>query len=235
MVLCACSYRDAELAAAVEEGRAPRIERVELKPPGKTRGQRCLEGVGSLLTCLWGCVCYFAPQRRRLAQDDDDDEEFKLQRGPKKPGFLCPWWCLVVPWFLLITMSLLCGFFTILYTFSFGFERSIEWLYTLTVAFITDVFIMQPAKVILFAAIFSFIIKRSDMEEIELTIVTDKEERLTSEQVAERRELLTQLKKLDFYRPPPQVRVRRSRLCFLNAIALYCIVHDCSVRVRTTG
>ena len=112
-----------------------------------------------------------------------------------------------MPWFLVFVFSLTCGFFTILYTFSFGYDRSVEWLFALLSAFITDVFIIKPISIIVVAALFSFVLKRSDMEQIELTVVTDKEEKLSSKQLEHRRKVIDKLKQQDLYKPPPQVGV----------------------------
>ena len=58
-----------------------------------------------------------------------------------------PFWCILIAYVLVLT-SVVCGsFFTVLYAFQWGKEKSEEWLGTFMLSFVQSVFLIQPVKV----------------------------------------------------------------------------------------
>ena len=58
-------------------------------------------------------------------------------------GIMLPWWSVYVAWSLNCLMVIVCGFFTILYSFEFGKERSNRWLLELCLSFVQNILIIQ--------------------------------------------------------------------------------------------
>lgn len=75
-----------------------------------------------------------------------------------------PWWVLFCAYFLVLVIVILCSFFTILYTLSFGYYKSFHWLTSFFASFVYDLFVGQPLKVIALAIFFSLIFKKADID-----------------------------------------------------------------------
>ena len=75
------------------------------------------------------------------------------------PGFL-PHFFIYIGWVLCTLTSLTAAAFTVFYSMMWGKETSNQWLTSITVSFIQDVFVTQPIKVILLASLLSLIIKK---------------------------------------------------------------------------
>ena len=93
----------------------------------------------------------------------DDDSDYEQKKSKKK--FLFPYWCIYIAYVLVAVSSLTCGFFCMLYGFTFGKERSEKWLTSMLVSFFQSVVVIQPFKVLLIAAFFALIIKDPNKEE----------------------------------------------------------------------
>ncbi len=70
-----------------------------------------------------------------------------MQVQKKKEGWWLPWWFLFIGWFLLLALSGISTFFTLLYGFQYGRESSIQWVITLTLSLVQSIFLLQPLKV----------------------------------------------------------------------------------------
>lgn len=73
-------------------------------------------------------------------------------KKPKKKattilGCWLPWWFVFVGWFLLLSISGISTFFTLLYGFQYGKEKSIKWVMSLGLSLFESIFILQPLKV----------------------------------------------------------------------------------------
>lgn len=70
-------------------------------------------------------------------------------RRKKKESTGCrlPWWCVFIGWFLLLSISAISTYFTLLYGFQYGKEKSIKWVMTLGLSLFQSIFILQPLKV----------------------------------------------------------------------------------------
>ena len=77
-------------------------------------------------------------------------------------GCMLPWWTALIGWFLVVALTGVCGFFTILYTFNYGLELSIQWLKSLVISFVSDLFFAQPIKVLGVALFVSLVLRKPD-------------------------------------------------------------------------
>ena len=99
-----------------------------------------------------------------IGSEDEADE-------PRRSCLSCAW-CRYVAWTLVVLIILVCSFFTILYSFSYGRSVTISWLKSFLFSFTTDVLVEQPLKALVLAFIFSAILRRSD-DDRELVIVKE--------------------------------------------------------------
>ena len=68
---------------------------------------------------------------------------FVVENGRKR----LPHWCQYIAWFLTVLAVAVGAFFTILYSFQFGGEKSKKWLIAFLLGFFESVFLIQPTKV----------------------------------------------------------------------------------------
>ncbi|KAK7913234.1 hypothetical protein WMY93_013445 [Mugilogobius chulae] len=78
-----------------------------------------------------------------------------------------PWWCVFIGWFLLIAISGISTFFTLIYGLEYGKDKSIKWVMSLGLSLFQSIFILQPLKVIGLAVFFALLLKPVAMEETE--------------------------------------------------------------------
>ncbi|KAL7866550.1 hypothetical protein AOLI_G00143640 [Acnodon oligacanthus] len=96
----------------------------------------------------------------------------------KKTGCKLPWWFVFIAWFLLLGISGVSTFFTLLYGFQYGKESSIKWVITLTLSLFQSIFIVQPLKVVGLAIFFALILRPvavEEREEVELLLQEQRE------------------------------------------------------------
>ncbi|XP_046897808.1 polycystic kidney disease protein 1-like 2 isoform X2 [Hypomesus transpacificus] len=98
---------------------------------------------------------------------------------PKKAACCTlPWWFVFIAWFLLLSISGISTYFTLIYGFEYGRDRSIQWVISLGLSLFQSIFIMQPLKVIGLAVFFALLLKPrvvEENEEIELLLAEQKE------------------------------------------------------------
>ncbi|XP_030613569.1 polycystic kidney disease protein 1-like 2 [Archocentrus centrarchus] len=82
-------------------------------------------------------------------------------------GCWLPWWFVFVGWFLLLSISGISTFFTLLYGFQYGKEKSIKWVMSLGLSLFQSIFVLQPLKVIGVAVFFALLLKPVAVEESE--------------------------------------------------------------------
>ncbi|GAA6093975.1 polycystic kidney disease protein 1-like 2 [Tachysurus ichikawai] len=101
-----------------------------------------------------------------------------VQEKKKKSGCKLPWWFVFVGWGLLIAISGISTFFTLLYGFQYGRDSSIRWVITLTLSMFQSIFIIQPLKVVGLAIFFALILRPvavEDNHEVELLLDEQRE------------------------------------------------------------
>ncbi|XP_029622623.1 polycystic kidney disease protein 1-like 2 [Salmo trutta] len=89
-----------------------------------------------------------------------------------------PWWFVFVGWFLLVSISVVSTYFTLMYGFAYGREKSIQWVISLAMSLFQSIFILQPLKVIGMAILFALLLKPvavEDSEEVGLLLKEQKE------------------------------------------------------------
>ncbi|XP_017296730.1 polycystic kidney disease protein 1-like 2 [Kryptolebias marmoratus] len=89
-------------------------------------------------------------------------------------GFRLPWWFVFIGWFLLLSISGISTYFTLLYGFQYGKEKSIKWVISLGLSLFESIFILQPLKVIGVAVVFALLLKPvavEDTEEAEVALL----------------------------------------------------------------
>ncbi|KAK2497569.1 hypothetical protein MC885_008383 [Smutsia gigantea] len=67
----------------------------------------------------------------------------------QKPRTILPWWCVYIAWFLVFATSSVSSFFIVFYGLTYGYEKSIEWLFASFCSFCQSVFLVQPSKILL--------------------------------------------------------------------------------------
>lgn len=77
----------------------------------------------------------------------------------RQPGCL-PHFFVYVGWFLCICSIVVAGSFTVLYSLSWGGEVANQWLTSVLIAFVQDIGVIQPIKVVALAFILALIIKK---------------------------------------------------------------------------
>ncbi|XP_060892627.1 polycystin-1-like protein 2 [Labrus mixtus] len=82
-------------------------------------------------------------------------------------GCWLPWWCVFLGWFLLLSISGVSTYFTLLYGFQYGKAKSIKWVMSLGLSLFQSIFILQPLKVIGIAVLFALLLKPVAVEESE--------------------------------------------------------------------
>ncbi|XP_054900721.1 polycystic kidney disease protein 1-like 2 [Poeciliopsis prolifica] len=91
-----------------------------------------------------------------------------VRKKKKTPtGVKLPWWCVFIGWFLLVSISGISTYFTLLYGFQYGKEKSIKWVMSLGLSLFESIFILQPLKVIGVAVFFALLLKPVAVEETE--------------------------------------------------------------------
>ncbi|XP_035660578.1 polycystic kidney disease 2-like 2 protein [Branchiostoma floridae] len=105
--------------------------------------------------------------RRHIHLDFDDTiEEINTSNGTdsKDPettrNTSLPWWSVYIGWLLVWSVSFVAAFFTVLYTLSFGRAKAEAWVFTFLTSFLTDLFLIQPFKLMLVAVLFALIVKK---------------------------------------------------------------------------
>ncbi|KAG8001601.1 Polycystic kidney disease protein 1-like 2, partial [Nibea albiflora] len=89
------------------------------------------------------------------------------RKEKKSGGCWLPWWCVFLGWFLLLSISGVSTFFTLLYGFEYGKQKSIKWVMSLGLSLFQSIFILQPLKVIGIAVFFALLLKPVAVEESE--------------------------------------------------------------------
>ncbi|KAI8510686.1 hypothetical protein Bbelb_116020, partial [Branchiostoma belcheri] len=69
-------------------------------------------------------------------------------------------WSVYIGWLLVWTASFVAAFFTVLYSLSFGRAKAEAWLVTFLTSFLTDLFLIQPFKLMLVAVLFALLAKK---------------------------------------------------------------------------
>lgn len=98
----------------------------------------------------------------------DAEDKRKIAGGSKgkKPKRRLPYWMKYFAWILLILTSFTAAFFVVLYGFQFGKDKSAQWISSMMISFVQDVFVSQPIKILFLGLFVALIVKKpADDEE----------------------------------------------------------------------
>ncbi|XP_072597697.1 polycystin family receptor for egg jelly [Vulpes vulpes] len=71
----------------------------------------------------------------------------------KKYRVILPWYCVYLAWVLIFITSSIASFFIVFYGLTYGFDKSIEWLFASFCSFCLSVFLVQPSKIVFLSAL----------------------------------------------------------------------------------
>nr|XP_054769512.1 polycystic kidney disease protein 1-like 2 [Lytechinus pictus] len=111
----------------------------------------------------------YLPEEEEGHATAEDDEKSSCCHGQ---GCL-PWWFVYIGWFFVVATNLVCGYLVILYGLSYGLQTSVDWLVSMVVTLLQEVFVLQPSKVILVAAFFAIIWKKHEDDDVGVDNFTD--------------------------------------------------------------
>ncbi|XP_031207786.1 polycystic kidney disease and receptor for egg jelly-related protein isoform X2 [Mastomys coucha] len=67
----------------------------------------------------------------------------------KKTQIILPRWCVYIAWFLVFATSGISSFFIVFYGLTYGYKKSVEWLFASFCSFCQSVFLVQPCNILL--------------------------------------------------------------------------------------
>ncbi|KAM5251123.1 polycystin family receptor for egg jelly [Hipposideros larvatus] len=129
-----------------------------------------------------------------------------------KPRIVLPWWCVYVAWFVVFATSSVSSFFIIFYGLTYGYEKSIEWLFASFCSFCQSVFLEQPLKIMFRSSIRSKKLKYcknlSWVSNYCYTEITLQTTRLHPDEIHKRHKYITYLRGTRMYQPLTEDEVR---------------------------
>ncbi|XP_078692132.1 polycystin family receptor for egg jelly-like [Branchiostoma floridae x Branchiostoma belcheri] len=150
-------------------------------------------------------------ERNKTSEKNKAKPETKKKKQTtkkKKKPFLLPHWFLWVAYVIVYGGAMMSGFFTILYSLEWGYNKSTQWLVTFLLSFFQDALVVQPVKVVVMAALVSLIVKKSDEEETEKE---DDNNQLGEDEEAEAEVPDRNTQRGPHPQPPKQDRLRSAR------------------------
>ncbi len=102
-----------------------------------------------------------------LKIDNDDKIKQQAKEDKKKKKRKLPWWMKYFAWILLILTSFTSAFFVVLYGFTFGKDKSAQWISSMLISFVQDVFISQPMKILFLGLFVALIVKKPSEDDEE--------------------------------------------------------------------
>uniref|UniRef100_A0A667GAP5 Polycystin family receptor for egg jelly n=1 Tax=Lynx canadensis TaxID=61383 RepID=A0A667GAP5_LYNCA len=89
-------------------------------------------------------------QESAPAQPPSQTKPLELQ---EKHRIVLPGCCVYIAWFLVFATCSISAFFIVFYGLTYGYEKSIEWLFASFCAFCLSIFLVQPSKIILLSGV----------------------------------------------------------------------------------
>lgn len=86
---------------------------------------------------------YSNPMGNEVHNAGSEEEKKKKKWYQKR----LPWWFVIVGWILILATSGVSAYFVMMYGLTYGKERSINWLISISVSFFESLFLTQPIKV----------------------------------------------------------------------------------------
>ncbi|XP_065660228.1 polycystin-1-like protein 2 isoform X3 [Hydra vulgaris] len=95
----------------------------------------------------------------------EKDKPSLLKEEKKK--YLPPW-CLYIAWFICVSSIFGCGFIILLNGMAFGNKKSLNWLSSVSIGFVKDIFFIQPIKIFFLSIFVALIVKKIEEESCEV-------------------------------------------------------------------
>ena len=122
-----------------------------------------------------------AARKPEMAADNQTDFSTVIEGDLDTFVGLLPWWFSIIMWVIASVTSVVFAFFIILYTFTFGSDKTKAWCVSVLTSFFFGLLLEQPIKILLVAFALAFICRKStDIYPTELDIVADHSVRGTS-------------------------------------------------------
>ena len=160
-------------------------------------------------------------------RSSNENKEMALQRDPhrkfakKKRDFSFPRWFIFVPWLLCFLLSSCSAAFVIFYSLQWGADISEQWLISVVMSVVLDIFVSEPIQIIVVAFMLSHIFKGGiqrftwqpyhvdavvDVEDIELSGLGNKE--IDEEEI-------------EIPKPLSKRQLRRARVARIREVYMY--------------
>lgn len=154
----------------------------------------------------------------------------------KKTQIILPRWCVYIAWFLVFATSGISSFFIVFYGVTYGYAKSIEWLFASFCSFCQSVFLVQPCNILLRSGTRSYKPKycknlswssKYHYSEIRLQGLT-----MTQEEMEQLHEDIAYVRSLSMYQPITEDkiqilrrenRIRRRSFLFLSYLVTHFI------------
>ena len=101
------------------------------------------------------------PRRKKADKYKEIDHAQKLVDQASDAGCILPHFCVYFAWFLCFATTLTAGAFTLFYSLMWGKEVAEQWLSSILISNGQDIFVVQPAKVMLVVVIVSLLVTRA--------------------------------------------------------------------------
>ncbi|XP_032706920.1 polycystic kidney disease and receptor for egg jelly-related protein-like [Lontra canadensis] len=148
----------------------------------------------------------------------------------EKSSFILPSWCLHIAWLLVFATSIMSSFFIIFYGLTYGYEKSMDWLFASFCSFCLSVFLVQTCKIILLSGFRSSSPKycknlswESQFRYTEIELQST----LSPEEMQRRQEQIMELRRSRMYQPLTEDEIlifKRKRAIKRRAFLFLCCV-----------
>ncbi|KAL6085738.1 hypothetical protein STEG23_029596 [Scotinomys teguina] len=153
-----------------------------------------------------------------------------------KTQIILPGWCVYIAWFLVFATSGISSFFIVFYGLTYGYDKSVEWLFASLCSFCQSVFLVQPCKILLMSGTRTknpkYCKNISWSSKYHYTEIRLQEAKMSPEEMQQVHEDLDYLRGSSIYQPIPEdkmqilrrkTRVRRRSLLFLSYLTTHFI------------
>nr|XP_057945528.1 polycystin-1-like protein 2 isoform X3 [Doryrhamphus excisus] len=190
-------------------------------PDSYNKAMQQVQGMKSFLEFHLPSPCLDGEQSDRSPSPEEIGEN---GAGAKKccAGGL-PWWFVFVGWILVIATSGVSGYFTMMYGLTYGKDRSISWLISMSVSFFESLFITQPLKVLGFAAFFALVLKKVDQEEYGDPQI---DESLKNPDDPDAVRTARRDSTCSFYQPPPPTDIEKMRNNMIKEQKVFALIRE---------
>lgn len=101
------------------------------------------------------------PRSPKGDRHEESDHTQQLIDQVRDPGYMFPHFCVYFAWFLCFATTLSAAAFTLFYSMMWGKEVAEQWLSSILISNTQDIFVLQPAKVLVVAVVVSFLLTRT--------------------------------------------------------------------------